>query len=129
LLKLLSSRSGPGGFFYTTRDSPGRTGCETTPAYSGTSSFSGMVRLSTVRPPGKTKVNRHELCPMWRYDYYMFVHSVSRGRDDGAPTLREWGGKISLLMPLPISYSNLFAVLYCLGMLLEFCTLEMTTPL
>ena len=29
-------------------------------------SFSGMNRFSTVRPPGETVVNRHEICPKWR---------------------------------------------------------------
>jgi len=30
-------------------------------------SSSGINRISTVKPPGETVANRHELCPRWRY--------------------------------------------------------------
>ena len=33
-------------------------------------SYSGLNRIFTVRPPGETVANRHELCPRWRYGDY-----------------------------------------------------------
>ncbi len=54
---------------------PGLTGSETNaglfrgdPGHHRSSS--GMIGLATVRPPGKTIVNRHGLCPMWRYGVF-----------------------------------------------------------
>jgi hypothetical protein len=54
---------------------PGLTGSETNAGlFRGDPghyrSSSGMIRLGTVRPPGETVVNRHGLCPMWRYGVF-----------------------------------------------------------
>ena len=54
---------------------------------------SGLIRLSTVRPPGETAVNQHELCPRWRYGDSRFSHSLSRRRADVALTL---GGRTTV---------------------------------
>jgi len=50
-------------------------------------SSSGMNRNSTVKPPGETVANRHELCPRWRYSDSRLGHGVSRRRAGVAPTL------------------------------------------
>jgi len=50
-------------------------------------SSSGMNRISTVRPPGETVANWHELCPRWRYSDSRLGHGVSQKRAGVAPTL------------------------------------------
>ena len=87
MLNRRSPGSGPGGFniFKTTgahRDAPG---CETTPGYHR--SFSGINRISTVRPLVDTVANQHELCPRWSNGDPWLSHGVSRRRAGVAPTL------------------------------------------
>jgi len=50
-------------------------------------SSSGMNRISTVRPPGETVANGHELCPRWRYGDSRLGHGVSRRRAGVCQTL------------------------------------------
>jgi len=50
-------------------------------------SSSGINRISTVRPPGDTVANRHELCLRWRYGDSRLSHGVSRRRANIAPVL------------------------------------------
>ena len=52
-------------------------------------SSSGMNRISTVRPPGDTVANWHELCPLWRYGDSLLGHGVSRRRAGVAPVLAD----------------------------------------
>jgi len=69
----------------------------------------GMNRISTVRPPGETVANRHELCPRWRYGDSRLGHGVSRRRSGVAPTLAGqttvWHGS-SRWMPAKLRYDN-----------------------
>ena len=65
-----SPGSGPGGFNFCKQ--PRLTGTHRAaiqrrliPGHHRSSS--DMKRISTVRPPGETVANRHELCPRWRY--------------------------------------------------------------
>jgi len=71
-------------------------------------SSSGMNRISTVRPPGETVANRHELCPRWRYGDSRLGHGVSRRRAGVAPTLAGrttvWHGS-SRWMPVKLRWS------------------------
>jgi len=43
-------------------------------------SSSGLNRISTVRPPGDTVANRHEMCSWWRYGDSRFGNDVLRKR-------------------------------------------------
>jgi len=72
-------------------------------------SYSGLNRIFTVRPPGETVANRHELCPRWRYGDSRLGHGVSRKRAGVAPTLAgrttDWCGS-SRWMPVKLRWSN-----------------------
>jgi len=90
VLNRRSPRSGPGGFNFFKQ--PGLTGTHRgakqrwlSPGHHR-SSFS-MNRISTVRPPGDTVANRHELCPRWSYGDSRLSQCASRRRAGVAPTL------------------------------------------
>ena len=62
--------SGPGDFIFLKQ--PGLTGTQRGAKQRRLSpghhlSSSGMNRISTVKPPGDTVANRHELCLWWSY--------------------------------------------------------------
>jgi len=71
-------------------------------------SSSGTNRISTVRPPGETVANRHELCPRWRYGDSRLGHGVLRRRSSVAPTLAGqttvWHGS-SRRLPVKLRWS------------------------
>ena len=50
-------------------------------------SSSDMNRISTLRSPGETVANRHELRPRWRYGDFRLGHGVSQRRAVVTPTL------------------------------------------
>jgi len=83
VLNRRSPGSDPGGFniFKTAGAHQDAPGCETTPVSPGHHrTSSGMNRISTVKPPGDTVANRHELCPRWSYGDSRLSHGVSRRR-------------------------------------------------
>jgi hypothetical protein len=57
-------------------------------------SSSGMIRLAIVKPPGETVVNRHGLCPRWRYGVFpvwpRFVTEESRRSPTRAGRTTVW---------------------------------------
>ena len=90
-------------FFFNIRDSPG---CETSPAYSGTSPY--LFRHQPYLHRKTTAANRHELCPWWRYGDSRLGHGVSKRRAGVAPTLcgrtTVWHGS-SRRMPVKVRWS------------------------
>jgi len=88
VLNRRSPGSGPGGFIFFKQ--PGLTGMHQAAKqrrlFAGHHcSSSGMNRISTVRRPGETVANRHELCPRWRYGDSRLGHGVSRRRAGVSP--------------------------------------------
>jgi len=83
VLNRRSPGSGPGGFIFFKQ--LGFTGTHRAakqrrlfPGHHRSSS--GLNRIFTVRPPGETVANQHELCPRWRYGDSRLGHGVSRRR-------------------------------------------------
>ena len=79
--------------------------------------FFGLVSnsISTVRPPGETVANRHELCPQWRYGDCRLDYGISWRRAGVAPTLAGrttvWHGSSRwILVKLRWSYGMTTAV-------------------
>jgi len=65
VLNQCSPGSGPGGFIFFKTTVTHRAAKQRRLIPGHRRSSSGINRISTVRPPGKTIVNRHELCPRW----------------------------------------------------------------
>ena len=87
VLNRRSPGNGPGCFniFKTTGAHRGAKQRRLSPGHHRNSS--DMNRISTVRPPGDTVANRHELCPWRGYGDSRLSHGVSRRRAGVAPTL------------------------------------------